>query len=719
MTIRIITYSFYLLFFLTPLFFLKYNSELFEYNKMMLVYTLTTIITATWVFRMVTLKKLMLKRTPLDIPLMIFLASQILSTIFSMDVHTSLLGYYSRSNGGLLSLISYILLFYALVSNFEKQKALQFLKVAVWGGVAVSLYAIPEHFGVSPSCIVLTGEFSANCWVQDVQARVFATLGQPNWLAAYLSMLIFPSLYFALSATKKNSIILYLLFSILIYAAFTFTFSRGATLGLIAGGLVFISAWVYQNKLWKNPLKQLSHASQQKILFSILGVFILVNLLYGSALTRFKLFSSTSSTPAQQQAAQKQEAAQLEVGGTESGAIRLIVWQGALDIFKHYPIFGSGVETFAYSYYNFRPVSHNLVSEWDFLYNKAHNEYLNYLATTGLFGFLAYLSVIVTFIFWCIRYYVSCIKGKNNKSLTTNYQLLTTSLLASYTAFLVQNIFGFSVVVIALFFFTFPALILLATGSLKDLKLPSHLLTASHLLQKTIYRKKLFTTLTLTFIVLTAGLTVYKLVVFWTADVFYKNGSDYSDSGSPVKGYRLLSLAARLNPTEPLYRSDLGFASSGYAVLALDQGEATAASLLKDEAVYQTQKALQISPKNTSIRRTAFQTYYQLSLSYPELEQKAIEAVDDAIKLAPTDAKLFYNKGLVLSQMGKKDEALSALNKAVELKPNYREARFSKAVILFDKGEKNKAKNEMQEILKFIHNDPDVLEKLKEWGDQG
>ena len=65
----------------------------------------------------------------------------------------------------------------------------------VLGGVLVALCAIPEHFGYSPSCAILVGRFAADCWVQDVQARVFATLGQPNWLAAYMGMLLFPAIY--------------------------------------------------------------------------------------------------------------------------------------------------------------------------------------------------------------------------------------------------------------------------------------------------------------------------------------------------------------------------------------------------------------------------------------------------------------------------------------------------------------------------------------------
>src|SRR5688500_15955986 len=115
---KVLIYSFYTLFFLTPLIWLPVNYELFEFNKMMLVYLLTSIITFSWLIKMVLEKKLLVKRTPLDILILLFLTANILSTIFSIDRTLSVWGYYSRSNGGLLSIISYILLYYALVSNF-------------------------------------------------------------------------------------------------------------------------------------------------------------------------------------------------------------------------------------------------------------------------------------------------------------------------------------------------------------------------------------------------------------------------------------------------------------------------------------------------------------------------------------------------------------------------------------------------------------------------
>src|SRR4051812_30647029 len=116
---RIITWSFFILFAFTPLFYCAQNSELFEFNKMRLVYGLTVIITTAWFVKMIQSRQFLLRRTPLDIPIVLFLLSQVISTFLSIDMHTSIWGYYSRSNGGLLSILSYITLFYALVSNYR------------------------------------------------------------------------------------------------------------------------------------------------------------------------------------------------------------------------------------------------------------------------------------------------------------------------------------------------------------------------------------------------------------------------------------------------------------------------------------------------------------------------------------------------------------------------------------------------------------------------
>src|SRR3989344_5318255 len=100
---KAIEISFYLLFFSIPLILTPWNFELFEFNKMLTTYALTVIVATLWLSKIIIEKKLKFKKTPLDLPILFFLMSQIISTIFSIDRHVSLFGYYSRFNGGLLS----------------------------------------------------------------------------------------------------------------------------------------------------------------------------------------------------------------------------------------------------------------------------------------------------------------------------------------------------------------------------------------------------------------------------------------------------------------------------------------------------------------------------------------------------------------------------------------------------------------------------------------
>lgn len=716
MTQKILTISFYILFFATPLFWTPYNFELFEYNKMMLVYLLTVIIGCCWLLKMINLKSLktdrsqaslIINRTPLDIPILLFLGANIISTIFSIDQHVSWWGYYSRSNGGLISIISYTILYFALVSNFSTQSAVKFLKAAVFGGVIVALYAIPEHFGISPSCVILNHQLNASCWVQDVQARVFATLGQPNWLAAYLAMLIFPCIYFVLTAKNKFSTILYTLYAILFYLAFTFTYSRGATLGLIGGLIVFLIFYFSRQPEGKarRIYERFFASLRMTSLGSILILFLIINLFFGSALTSFKLLSKFTPPPRPGLITQASAGTQLENGGTESGAIRLIVWKGALEVFLHNPIFGTGVETFAYSYYQYRPQAHNLVSEWDFLYNKAHNEFLNYLANTGLIGFLSYMALILTFIFWSVK---KIIFSKSDR-------LITLVILASLVSYHIQNFFGFSVVIIAVFFYLFPAIAFITTDSLKPFNIPSIFHPLSSIF-KLVYRKPFYTKLTKIIVIVISSLMIITLLRYYWADTYFAAGNNANEAGNPGRAYNQLVEAVSLNSGEPYYLSELAYASAASAV-AIQEEDSSISARLKEETTLETEKVLKNNPKNVSFYRTAIRTYYYISILDKQFTAKTLQILDDTIALAPTDAKLTYNKAIILGQAGRNEEAILALQKTIALKPNYRDAYYTLGLFYFDEKQKDKAVEQMKKVLQLIPDDSEATAKLKEWGE--
>ena len=184
----------------------------------------------------------MLKRTPLDIPILLFLLANIAATIFSIDPHVSIFGAYSRFNGGLLSSLSYIILFYSLVTFFDKDKLIRLFKLLLLSSTIVAVYAILQH--PTPFFRDADGSFrgiDAGYWQQNAQARAFSTLGHPNWLAAFLAMVIPFALAFLVLVKRTWEKILFSSLLIIYFLAFTFTYSRGGTVGLVVTTFTLIA----------------------------------------------------------------------------------------------------------------------------------------------------------------------------------------------------------------------------------------------------------------------------------------------------------------------------------------------------------------------------------------------------------------------------------------------------------------------------------------------
>src|SRR3990167_6233564 len=257
---KAIEYLFYALFFLVPLVFLGSTSELFELNKIWLTYSLAILIALFWGIKIIANKRLLIRRTPLDIPILLFLSANILSTIFSWDPYVSFWGYYSRFNGGLLSIITYIFLYYAFLSNFEgglKRVIRNLLGVSLLSGLFVSLWGLPSHFGYDPTCLLFRGTLDVSCWTADFQpkVRIFSTIGQPAWLAAYLAILLPISISYAASSknvlmdflgrlnVKRADILSFVLFSFvssLFFLDILYTGSRSGVLALLLSLAFFV-----------------------------------------------------------------------------------------------------------------------------------------------------------------------------------------------------------------------------------------------------------------------------------------------------------------------------------------------------------------------------------------------------------------------------------------------------------------------------------------------
>jgi tetratricopeptide (TPR) repeat protein len=188
-----------------------------------------------------------------------------------------------------------------------------------------------------------------------------------------------------------------------------------------------------------------------------------------------------------------------------------------------------------------------------------------------------------------------------------------------------------------------------------------------------LYRRPIFTQITRGIIIILALFFLYSIFKLWYADTLFAKGEKATDAGKISKAYDFLNEASAINKGEPLYRSELGFIQA-QAAASLGEEYASLSAELKDEAITLTEDVLNKNPNNISFYRTAVRTYFELSLIDNAFIDKTLQTLNQSIKLAPTDPKLYYNKALIFESIGKKEEQIKALEKALQLKPNYLEA---------------------------------------------
>ncbi len=636
------------MFFFTPFIVSSHNSELFELPKMHFVYLTTGLIFSLHLINVMGYRLPLFRRTTLHLPLLLFLLSQTISTILSIDPHTSLYGYYSRLNGGLLSLLSFSALYSIAVIYFDTKFQKTIVNTFLLSGSFVALYGISQHFGIDK-----------HLWVQDVQARVFSTLGQPNWLAAYLCILLPFALhkYFSAKSLVHRSYFLLTTFSL--YLCLLFTKSKS---GILAAG---ISLLIYFSI---HTIRQLRlHQFKTTIIFPAL-LFVILSFWVKNPIRDLVISDTQSSPPVD-----------TSLNITPSQDIRKIVWQGSIDLWRQFPLFGTGTETFAYSYYWTRPVSHNLTSEWDFLYNKAHNEYLNYLSTTGTLGLLTYsLLIILTLV------------NLTKKSFSEANKFALPAL-AAFISILVTNFAGFSVTIVSLFFF------LLYSFTLDPL--PPN-------------KNNRFSLIGLTPFILLYLTT--RLVLFsYLADITFAQSQTLDSQNDYQSAFDSLEKSIYYK-NDPLYHSKI---SSLAAKLVVTTPDPQTKQYYLEKSISHSDYSIHVSPANTSFWKERAQTFYYLSSTNTDYFMESIESLLKVTKLAPTDAKTYYLIGKFLESVDQYDDATTYYQQAIILKPNYDHALFNLAHIYYQQKDSAKAIQYLELTLKYAPNNLEAAQLLNELKD--
>lgn len=109
---------------------------------------------------------------------------------------------------------------------------------------------------------------------------------------------------------------------------------------------------------------------------------------------------------------------------------RILIWKGAWHLWQHTPWYGIGIENYKYFYPAFSLPGDGSSLEY------AHNDYLQLLIETGILGISLLLSLILAFVYYCIRYFKARITSSSQVMLVTQMAVLLSLLLHSCVDFL-------------------------------------------------------------------------------------------------------------------------------------------------------------------------------------------------------------------------------------------------------------------------------------------
>ncbi len=249
--------------------------------------------------------------------------------------------------------------------------------------------------------------------------RADTSFGNATYLAVYLLIHAFLVLYMLARRPNSTWQVLYGIALTLNLVGLYFTETRGAILGFL-GGLLVAAIWV----AWKGTGAEWA-GLRRYALGAIVGVVVLAGGFYAIRNTSFVQSSSTLARLA---------SISLEDRTTTS---RFQIWQMAGQGFVERPVFGWGQENFNYVFNKYYDPSMYNQEAW---FDRAHNQFLDWLIAGGLPAFLLYTALYLMAAWIILR----------APTLNVAERAVLLGLLAGYTF---NNLFVFDNLVSGVYFF--------------------------------------------------------------------------------------------------------------------------------------------------------------------------------------------------------------------------------------------------------------------------
>jgi putative inorganic carbon (HCO3(-)) transporter len=327
-----------------------------------------------FVLRRIVLKDLKPPKTRINIPL--YLLCGIIFITFLRSA------YFSESVRGFIRIIKFTFLFFALVDFFNGDKK-RFYRV-FWVIMAIAFFTFLN--GIFQSIYGFDFLRHKGFIKNDYLQRIQGAFVHPNDFGAYI-IFILPLTFCFFEPSVRKGQRAFLIFNCILGAyCLLKTSSRGAWLGFVIGIMVYFFFY------------------KKKISIGVPLAIILLVMLSPHGFERLKGLFAIEQNPVW-------ERAQL--------------WKGTWNMVKVHPLFGFGVNTFSRYFLEYKPADYP-----DIRYT--HNSYLQMWSEIGIFGLIAFLSII----FIVLKNMLHNLRQK----ITTGLEgLLLLGILTGYIAFLIQS----------------------------------------------------------------------------------------------------------------------------------------------------------------------------------------------------------------------------------------------------------------------------------------
>jgi len=662
---KIIKILIYALVVLIPLWFLPLTVNVVDFNKQALMILLIVVTLILWLIKILSQGELKWKSNIINILIGVFALACILSTIFSYRPYNSLVGWPNHLTSSLATVLGFLALYILIVNNFKEIKNTFNLLFAFLASSAVA------------SVVGLLQIWGAFIFPWDFAKSIsFNTIGGVNSLGIFSAVLLtlITGLLFVIKRTKvKIFLVIIGIINLLI--------------------LLSINYWILWLVLAIGMAVILMFSLMQLIKLEENISWIALPMIFLAFALIFLVFKPTLPT---------RPNLPIEVGLNYRGGFEVIK-----EAFKEKPILGSGPEMFALNYSKFKPENINQTIFWNIRFSNPPSEIFTLVSDLGAFGSLAFLAVLIFFIYSFIK---AIIRASEEKNILKEF--IKISCFAAWLALMVSwFIYPQNFTTTFIFWLLF-SLSLANNPLFKD---KSYNLKVS---------PKIVLLVSFSFVV-TIILIVGFLYVGGTrfiAEAKYKNGLDAIQiKGELDDGIDKIIKSTVINPYEDrTYRilSQLFLTKLNNDLNSENDDQQEKLNIVQADvvnAVNSAARATSLFPEDVSNWLVRGQVYYAVIGFINGADQWAEDSYKEALKLEPKNpyiyteiGKIYTKRVNLLLSSGNKDKetqnkineylakALEQYDKAIEIKPDYSPAHYQTAIIFEAQGKLKEAIAKME-----------------------